>query len=64
MPRKYDSKLNMEFTDAEICSAIRYLDPTPSGKSGGRTKAVIAIGVSLLLLVGYLAIFYLRHRIY
>jgi hypothetical protein len=50
-------------TDAQIASAIRYLDPYPGGEQSGADGTVLVIGFSLLiLLIGALAIIglYLR----
>jgi hypothetical protein len=55
MAKKYESKWNIDdLTDAEIYSAIRYLDPDP--KSGNEQSDVIC-AIILILLLGFLAAF-------
>jgi hypothetical protein len=62
----YDILMNdrsVDVTDAEVSAAIRYLDPNSNEKRGRESSAFIAIWVSLLLLVSYIALVCLSHRI-
>jgi hypothetical protein len=52
-------------TDEQIASAIRYLDPYPSGEQSGDDGTVLVICFSvLILLIGPLAIIWLYLRTY
>lgn len=51
-------------TDEEVSAAIRYLDPGSSSETNGEDNATgIAICISLILLIGYVAFIYLYHRV-
>lgn len=65
MPGKYESEWNVGMlTDEEVSAAIRYLDPGSSSETNGEDNATgIAICISLILLIAYVAFIYLYHRV-
>jgi hypothetical protein len=66
MPRKQESKWNLEdLTEAEICAAIRYLDPDPTPETNGENNsAPFVVCVSLLvLLLGCIAFIWIYFRV-
>jgi hypothetical protein len=65
MSRQQESKWNLdELTDADICTAIRYLDPDPiPGPNGENNPIVLVICLSfLVLLLGCVALLWLFSR--
>ena len=66
MPRKQEAKWNLEeLSDAEICAAIRYLDPGPiSEMNGENNSARLVVCVSLLaLLLGCIGFIWIYFRV-
>lgn len=65
MPREYESKRNLEeFSDADICVAIRYLDPDSHGATNREDAGapVLICVTSLVLLLGCVALIWLFCR--
>ena len=59
MPRKQEAKWNLEeLTDAEICAAIRYLDPGPISEMNGENNSAPLV-VCVKPLISFVRLFWL-----
>ena len=64
MSREHESKWNLkELTSTEIHAAIRYLDPDAEGGDEQHDAPIFALGITLLLWLGYMGITWLYQRI-
>jgi hypothetical protein len=64
MSREHESKWNLkELTSAEIRAAIRYLDPDAEDGDEQHDAPIFALGITLLLMLGYMGITWLYQRI-
>jgi hypothetical protein len=64
MSREHESKWNLkELTSTEIHAAIRYLDPDAEGGDEQHDAPIFALGITLLLCLGYMGITWLYQRI-